>query len=165
MVSLDDITRKCPALAWAQNRFSTEVKMPNGRTLVAFFDVPTPHNQFDRGEWTTAKVAEKFSSLLGESAKDQGVCESLAHLLNERQKIVWRDVAMHLQLSSACLKALNAQMYLLAWLMLRSLADQLLAYQGQLWVYEWPEWVMLVEQYVHENSDPLTRQIIANMRK
>lgn len=139
--------------------------MPSGRILTAFFDVPTPVNQSARQEWTAAKVAEQFSSLLGESAKDPSVCESLAHLLNERMRIVWRDVAMHLQLSSACLKALHTQSYLLAWLMLRSLADQLLIYQGQLWVYEWPEWVMLVEQFVHENSDPLTRQVIANMRK
>lgn len=163
MVSLLDVASKCPAIAWAKHRFMTEVLMPNGRKLTTFFDIPTPDNPFARQEWTTAKVAEQFSSLLGDSANDPSVCDSLAYLLNTRMDQTYRDVAMHLKLSSACLKALEANMHLLAWLMLRSLADQLLIYQGQLWLYEWPEWVTLVEQYIKEHSDPLTLQIIQNM--
>lgn len=165
MVTLKDVIDKCPSLAWAQHRFSTEVKMPSGRVLTAFFDIPNPNNLFDRRDWTPANVAEQFSSYLGESAKDPSVCESLAHLLNERKAIVYRDVAMHLKLSAQVLNALGAGMYLLAWLMLRALADQLLIYQGQLWVYEWPEWVTLVETLINEQADPLTRQVIANMGK
>lgn len=162
---MKDVIDKCPSLAWAQHRFPTEVKMPNGRTLTAFFDIPNPNNQFTRDDYTAAKVAERFSSLLGESANDPSVCSALADLLNDRKAIISRDVAMHLKLSAQVMKALSAQMYLLAWLMLRSLADQLMHYQGHLWLYEWPEWITLVETLINEQADPLTRQIIANMGK
>jgi hypothetical protein len=161
MVSHLDIAQKCPAEAWAQHRFSTEIDLVNGKKIVVRFDIPRkPEETFI---FDGDKVAQQFGEMMGSSAQDKDVCDAIADLLNARMKLTIKSVALHLKLVGECLLALKDERYLLSYLMLRTLATQLVAYAGDLWVYEWPEWLGLVERFILDNADDMTRQIIQNL--
>lgn len=162
MVSEKEIQDACPALVWAQHRFQTEIQTGAGKLLVVRFDIPTVDKPW---HFTAHSVAEQFADALGDSAMDPEVCLALADLLNQRVKLVASDVSLHLRLTYSILDALSKSNLLLAHILLQALADSLLPYAGQLWLYEWPEWVTLVEKYIAERADKQTLKIIEKMRR
>lgn len=163
MVTLQDIGRTCPAKAWAQHRFAVDLPLVNGQHIVVRFDIPM-HDEEDF-KFSPDIVAERFGPLIGESALDDDVLSAIADTLNMKMNLTYKTVALHLKLVAEVLVAIKDERYLLAFLMLRSLASQLMAYVGELWVYEWPEWVSLVEQFIQEKADPLTLKIVEKLLK
>ena len=135
MVTPEQLSAKCPALAWAQHRFSTEVPLPSGRKLVHRFDIPRTEDERLAIKMTADKLIECYHDILGDITNRHEALDALADLLNARMAIQAKAVALQVKLVGQCLKSIAFGQWVIAHLMLRSLEDQLSPHEGELWAY------------------------------
>lgn len=163
MVTLQELKASCPAVAWTKHRFCSEVELGHGGHIIIRYDVPQPSQQ--RPAFDPQMVATKFKDILGLSADDKDTCAALSDLLNLRMEMTYKAVAIHIQLAMSVLDALTNCQMIKAWLFMRELVNQLIPYRGELNVYQWPQWIFLVEAFIFSQSDEATTKIIENLYK
>jgi hypothetical protein len=165
---LIEIARTCPAVNWKKHTFSVGLMLANKRHIVARFELPVDDQE--PFTFTQHTVEERFGDeILADrqvllSPEDyEEICEAIADVLNKKMEIVQRDVSEHLLLTAGVLQALMEEKWLAAYVLLTHLGDRLMTYVGELWVYEWPEWVTSVELFLGEHLSEEDKQVLRKL--
>lgn len=113
---------------------------------------------------TADKLIECYRDILDDMTDRHEAIVALADLLNARMAIQAKAVALQIKLVGQCLKSIALGQWVVAHLMLRSLEVHLSPHQGELWAYEWPEWIALVDLFIAEHADVNSLKIIQMLR-
>lgn len=148
-----DIARSCPAVNWKKHRFGVGLTLANKQHISARFDLPVDGQEVFR--FTPTLVEAKFGDaiLVGREGRlsPEGyteICEAISDVLNRKMDIVIKDVREQLIIVAGILQALLDEKWLAAYILITHLGDRLVTYAGELWLYEWPEWVTKVETFL-----------------
>ena len=167
----NEIARACPASNWAKHRFSTDLRLANDQHIVVRFDLPQRVDDISATLFTPDKVESEYGDIIlkGREKMDpemyEEVCAAIADLLNTRIAMIQKDVSTHLTLCAAVLQALLDEKWVLAYVLISQLSNELLVYQGELWLYEWPEWVTSVEIYLTAVMSDQDKQMLRKIIK
>lgn len=164
MITLQEISRLCPAKNWARHEFYETVKLPHSEQILMHkFSLPRGQQEIREFLITGDKVALLYGDMLGHSANNQSICDALAYLLNQRMKRTQTDILYHLNMTVRVLSALKSARYVSSYILLRGLSHSLIPYAGQIWLYEWSEWIKSVEGFILDKADKSSLNIIKNL--
>ena len=161
MVTADDLARACPAKVWAEHKFTEHIELVNGKQVVIRFEMPLNGSKPYR--FTEEVVQEHVGPILDDPMLPPDILSAITSLFNQRIDLTITDVRNHLLLTGKIMELLAVGDLLAAYMVLRILTEQLIPYAGDIWLYEWPEFIGMLEKYIMERVDETTLKIIQNM--
>lgn len=173
MITPEEIANTSPVSAWAQHRFIAKVLLPNNKEVRHAFDLPV-----DPGSelmlLTAEDIAADYGHLILEGSEEgplgetiipedfTDICKLTSRAINKQMQGVLAEVVAQLKLSTALFLLLYDKDWVGSSLCLDALEKSLNKFSDQTWLYEWPQWIKKVRQYIFENMSDEDKQILGD---